>query len=375
MLSIFDEIIKLRGNKFFEIDYDNSNRYRIVLKEQDGSKTAYYFSCPIYNNKTKKLLNLKFDQKNNRIFYIGSNVEISFDEEIILTNEEVKCVIRTDERILWNNDRELRCGNDYIYPTTNGFMYKMRCNCKTDKKLELLIDKKDFDIFSNNKALSIMSKNFTPFVTISCIGCADKNENIIAPSTICFERVADNRLSLSVTESNNNSYWIMFEVNLYEQKAFQDTTVESANPTENNVFGSVGFIGYTEQFGFQWLYTKPNFYLFSDVVENYIIKAKMHLPQLNDNTFALKVFNLVSRFCSFGTTWSNKDDPTVLIADSNCKNGYQSIDITQVVTDKFKKFAPLDGCVIRSNDKKEDFCVIATGDCYYKPQIYEINYI
>ena len=61
MNSILNEITKLRKGKPLAIDRKNKNRYRIVTFESDGSKTAYYFSAPIYNNKSKKLIDKTFE--------------------------------------------------------------------------------------------------------------------------------------------------------------------------------------------------------------------------------------------------------------------------------------------------------------------------
>ena len=54
MQSVLEEIKKLRNDSPITIDYNNSNRYRLVVEENDESKTAYYFSTPIYNQKTRK---------------------------------------------------------------------------------------------------------------------------------------------------------------------------------------------------------------------------------------------------------------------------------------------------------------------------------
>lgn len=375
MLSIFDEILKLRGNKFFEIDYDNSNRYRIILKEQDGSKTAYYFSCPIYNNKTKKLIDMKFHQKNKCIYNIGSDAQISYGDEIKLMNEAGYCIIKMQESVLWENARKLKCGNDYIYPTINGFIYKRRYNEEQVNAWELKVDKLFFETCCNNKCFYILRENFIPFVTVSCIGCTDSNENVIAPAIVDFKKITDCSYQINITSSNKNVKWIMFEVNLYESKCFQDTTVESANPTINNAFGSMGFIGDSKEFGEQWLYTKPNIRILGDIIDKHIVKVKMHLPQLNNNIKAsLTVFKLVSRFCSFGTSWNNKIKATTLMENSVRNNKYQSIDITKIIIDDFGKLVQLDGFVLRTKSKKGGLCVISTGDSYYRPQIWEINY-
>ena len=54
MISILNEINKLRKGKELIVDNKNSNRYRVVASESDQSKTAYYFTTPIYNSRTQK---------------------------------------------------------------------------------------------------------------------------------------------------------------------------------------------------------------------------------------------------------------------------------------------------------------------------------
>ena len=44
MHSVLSEITKFRQGKPIVIDYRNSNRYRLVVSEGNGSKTAYYFT-------------------------------------------------------------------------------------------------------------------------------------------------------------------------------------------------------------------------------------------------------------------------------------------------------------------------------------------
>ena len=63
MNSILGEISTLRKGAPLVIDYKNSNRYRLVAIEQNGTKTAYYFSSPIYNSRTRKAVDMKFYSK------------------------------------------------------------------------------------------------------------------------------------------------------------------------------------------------------------------------------------------------------------------------------------------------------------------------
>ena len=56
MNTILNEISGLRHGVAWIPDHQNRNRYRVVTVEPDGSRTAYYFAAPIYNNVTRKLV-------------------------------------------------------------------------------------------------------------------------------------------------------------------------------------------------------------------------------------------------------------------------------------------------------------------------------
>ena len=79
MQSVLGEIFRLRKGSPVVIDYHNSNRYRVVVQENDGTRTAYYFSTPIYNRKTRKMIDVKFQSNGGAIFSIGSNANKCVD--------------------------------------------------------------------------------------------------------------------------------------------------------------------------------------------------------------------------------------------------------------------------------------------------------
>ena len=81
MRSVLKEISRLRKGKPISVDRHNSNRYRVVVQEDDGSKTAYYFSTPIYNNKTRKMVDAKFKSSDGTIYATGSNANITRSTE------------------------------------------------------------------------------------------------------------------------------------------------------------------------------------------------------------------------------------------------------------------------------------------------------
>jgi hypothetical protein len=168
---------------------------------------------------------------------------------------------------------------------------------------------------------------------------------------------------------------VMFEINLYEPKLFQDTTVESKNPGENNAFGSTAFIGDSETFGEQWLYSRLDYSKISEVVGREIRKVILHIPQYNDSRVALDVFTPVQRFCSFGSTWDNKIAYAAKTAESSAMQRYHNLDLTALLTDRRNhSFIMPEGLVLKSKIKGSGYAAVATGDNYFTPQILEINY-
>ena len=73
MRSILDELDKLRGGEPAVIDLTNSNRYRLLVQEQNGEKTAYYFAVPIYRRRDRKLLDFRFEEVDGESRFYGSN--------------------------------------------------------------------------------------------------------------------------------------------------------------------------------------------------------------------------------------------------------------------------------------------------------------
>ena len=119
MISVLDEITKLRNDAPIELDHRNHNRYRVVLDEQDGSKTAYYFSTPIYNNRTGKLVDMRFHEKEGTIYSIGSNASCTFTDYVRMENEEGVCRVLLEKPVVFLDEQKLLCQNHYLHPTLN----------------------------------------------------------------------------------------------------------------------------------------------------------------------------------------------------------------------------------------------------------------
>lgn len=374
MTSIFSEISRLRKGAPLVLDYQNSNRYRIVSFEPNGSKTAYYFTTPIYNIHTKKIVDMKFSTHGDSICATGSNARIHIKENVNLENSEGYCRISLSKRCTFISDGELECGNERIYPTTNGIAIRSFCLNENPYTFTVEVYKPFMEIRANDKCFALMSEKFRPFVTISCIGTEDEFGNIIAPAKISYQKLSNCQFTITIIPCSTLGKSVLIEMNLYEPKLFQDTTVESKNPKTNNAFGSIAFLGTTNDFGEQWLYSRPDFSKIHELRDKKILHATLYLPKINNNPTQLSAHKVSSRFCSFGSTWLNKIDESVLLSDSQITDHYINLDLTTLFSDKYGRLFTSDGFILRTQKKDSRFSVIATADNYLAPQILEINY-
>ena len=375
MNSILSEISLLRKGAPLVIDNKNSNRYRVVTFETNGSKTAYYFSAPIYNSKTRKAVDMKFYSKNESVYLTGSNATVTITKQHVrMENAEGSCVISLSTKATQVSDHEMICGTEQISPTTNGIAIKSSCLDGKPYTFSIETSTPFWKPKVNDKYFALMSGKFRPFVSISCIGTLDKNENIIAPAKLTYQKIADRKYTLTITPSTTIGKAVLIEANLYEPKLFQDTTVESFHPTLNNAFGSIGFIGTTKEFGEQWLYTRPDFSKMTELNDKKILHAILHLPTLNNAAMELTTSKVAARFCSFGSTWDNKMAETSSLSNSEITDFYIDLDLTSMLSDKYGRLAKGEGFILKAKKEYCGYSVIATGDNCFKPQILEINY-
>lgn len=376
MDSILNEIKKIRKEKALDLDLSNSNRHRIVVCNDDGTKTAYCFSAPIYNINTLRVVGLKFNKIGNRITATGSNTLLEFTDKILMKNHAGMCSVVFDSVFTYNDDNSIFCGeNDIVRLTSNGFA----CTCDISNKSELSFEINTSDkynyVLKNNGYFSLMHKKFRPFLIISCIGCLDKSGNVIAPAEILSEQISDCKWRFTITPCIENCSCIKFEINLYEQKLFQDTTVESLNPSKRNAYGGVAFIGNTKWFGKQWLYIRPEILPNVDLIgkrTNYIL---MRLPRLSDDSIPIIAFETARKFCSFGSRWEKKVPSSKFIGTLAYDENYAKLDITNLVlSDEKNRISVIGGIIIKSDENDMKFVALATGDNYNTPPILEINY-
>ncbi|MBR5222911.1 MAG: hypothetical protein IKV81_01930 [Clostridia bacterium] len=375
MQSVLGEISKLRKGLPIVIDYNNSNRYRVVAKEDDGSKTAYYFSTPIYNYKSRGLIDGKFHSNGGAVYAVGSNASITVFKNIFMENIEGACTVELTQRPIIMSENELLCGDSRIFPTANGVALK--CDARNNKKTSFIIEVSQpfLIVRSNDRCFALMKEKFRPFVVFSCIGSLDSAGNVIAPAKIEYQKLTDKRYSVEISATSPLAQNVLLEANLYENKLFQDTTVESGNPFTNNAFGVAAFIGDSLAYGLQWLYSRADYSKISEIMDKRVAKAVLHIPKFNKSSVEVTAHKVSARFCSFGSNWNNRISSEAQICDSHSKNGYQSLDVTPLFVDKrTKTIAKSEGLILKPQIKGAGFSAITTGDSCFAPQILEINY-
>lgn len=375
MISLLHEIASLRGGEPIDIDRKNNNRHCVLSREKDGTKTAYCFSTPVYNTRSRKVVNFLFEKKDRVGYTVGSNANITVAKSVFLENDDGFCRVVLNKIPGFIFPREIQYGKDSLFPTLNGIMYKAFVQKEKAISFEIEVSSPYAEILANNKFFSWMREPFKPFVTVSCIGAADGKGQIIAPAILSHKRIGERKYELTVTSCSPLGDYVLFEINLYEQKLFQDTTVESANPKTNNVFGGTAFVGHTSAFGEQWLYARPELSRLFDLMDKHIHKAVLHLPKLNDANVPMQAYELSSRFCSFGSNWENKKMPATMSGISMDVGHYQCVDVTRFMVDaRTNRFTSTQGWILKTKNKNSGFTVLATADSYYMPQILEINY-
>lgn len=375
MTSVLREISKLRDGASMVIDHSNSNRYCVIVKEANGAKTAYYFTTPIYNISTRRAVDMKFHQKTGAAYGVGSNATITLSNNLRLENSEGQCLIRINRAQTKVTEREIHYGDDIVRPSTNGVIYMARLEGMFGFSFEIEVDKPFMEIRSNDRSFSLMREKFKPFLTVSAIGSIGGDGEVISPAKISYQKISDRIYAITVSGCSPLGRYAVFEINLYEQKLIQDTTVESFNPNVNNAFGGIAFIGNTTEFGEQWLYARPDLSKMPELADKSINYIVLHMPKHNRANIEISAYRVSARFCSFGSTWGNKISASTFVSDSKIHGRYQSLDLTALLSDSNQRYiVNSDGMILRAKSKGSGFSVVSTGDSYCFPQILEVNY-
>ena len=366
---MLNEIKYLRGMQGFLIDRRNKNRYTVVVKEDFGY-TAYCFSTPIYNDSSKKLIHLGFEKSKAGYIFDGSNARMSIcQNRCVLERKDGVVVMMLDRSPTIQGFNVAPTSNITVTPTLNGLKFIVK-----EKSLKFLLKhsaKQEYIRF-NPSCFAIMREEYNPFLSISALYAENEN-GTFAPVEIKYIHRGNKNYEIQLSHDIPNGQF-SFEVNLYEPKLFQDTTVESFHPDKNNVFGAVGFIGKTKQHGEQWLYSRPDFSKIPNLTSR-VDRVLLHIPVLNKSVENIDVYIPQKRFCSFGSTWNKAVEMSSKVTSSYNEGKYITIDVTSMFTNKSNRALTYnEGLILKKPKGKNNSIVISTGDCYSSPQILEVKF-
>lgn len=376
MNEVLNEIKKLRKDNTLHIDRTNKNPYRLVVNEEDGSRTAYYFSVPIYNLNTRRLLRPCFVNVQGGYIYAGSTAEITVrGDTFYCRSKSAACHIIFDGGVFQENNGVLQNDLFSLSATLNGVACCGRQEKDTTAKCVLHMETPVMSVRSNGRSFSLMNSEFHPSVTLSGITGLDSFGCAVAPLDIHYRNLSEKDYEIEIFANSSYCQKVLFEINMHISKLFQDTTVSSLQADANNAFGGVAYIGNTARFGEEWLYTRLDYDYMKEMIGREIRRTILHLPKWDNCSVPLSAFSVTSRFCSFGSTWNNRVQETYKIGDSMIDKGYHHIDLSgYLVDDRVRALQHREGMILRSKEKDSGCTIVSTGDSYCAPQILEINY-
>lgn len=372
MKNILNEIEKLH-KKCLCIDQSNTNQYRLLL-DNGTSKTAYYFSCPIYEEQSGKLVDLQFTRCKDAFVLNGSNAKVLVQSDgITLENASGRLSFSLPDSTYCLREHALFAKTHTIRPTLNGIALTFKSDLGFMPLLHLKTDRPFFDVRANKKTVSLMADRFLPFATVGLIGVKRGEEWL--PSSILLQQESGQSFITGFDPRCKEKCEITVEIGLYENKLIQDTTVESRNAYENNVYGASAFLGYTDLCGEQWLYSKFDTQKLSDLFGVHLIKAQLYIPKLCKGAGRLSAFRVATRFCSFGWNWENKVDASAQISDIQSTERFVILDVTKLLDDCFHgALENQGGFILKSAERRCGYSVLSTADSYSAPQILKVEF-
>ena len=373
-MNAVETIQQLRNEKNLDYVISDHNPYRLTVNEKNV-QTSYLFSTPIRFKSSGILNDCTWHENYGKYQSNG----VSFDSKISVNNntitlqkprhryalsgESVQTVCSTGDKLV---------GKDIcITLTSNGVMVSTRSVAGKPVSFSLKTSNPRLNIRCNSQYFAFLENKLSPAVTLSVLYYRTNNK-ICYPLLLTSEKIDNYTYNITFIPSVSMDGDILFEFNLYEEKLFQDTTVSEKLPDENNAFGSVAYIGHTNTFGEQWLYSKT---IFSHMEKYFFDKVQsmtIWIPKLSNDRPNLSAYKMEQRFCSFGSTWNNKTPYENKEISINETEEYLLLDITTSnIIDGW--LFPTNGLLLKISDCSNSHLVISTGDSYAYPQIMEIR--
>ena len=347
-------------------------RYAYHLWQKDGTESKICFTTPIFHGSTPVVK--CFDTYPDCFSFQGSKGRIDVRREGVVLHDS-ECEIR----FLWEREQSFHISEDHarltseemsITPTFSG----VKVMQKSQGPLYftcIVQSKKKGHIRMNSKSFAYMRDTFAPVVTLSTM-CSDgalKNPGV----NLAMKQENESKVHLRMISSDENASHACWEINLYEPKLIMDTTVESARPNENNVYGNVAFLGHTEDHGVQYLYSRFDLTKINADPLKKMERVLLHIPYYQAGEQGFRMSAPFRRFCSFGSNWENKMPFTEFGAKYEKCGSYFVFDLSKYLLNKHGRFKENTGIVLYSA-APDGVSILSTADNYDRPQIVEIQY-
>lgn len=371
-ISALESIAYLTQRSILNVNENQSNRYCILLNTKDGNE-AFYFSTPIYNNVSRRLVRRNFAVFNNCYQFIGSNCTVQVTNTKLLFIKEHKTVgLDFGQNIVWDLNNGCLISDDIsIIPSYNGVLIE------GDIRKMVFNIKMNFDysnVRNSHNCICFMESKFRPIFVVSALKTQPYNNAACSPLFVNLNTVSRSTGGLSFYSSDLTVTRGAIEMNFYESKLIQDTPVSVKYPNENNAFGPIGFIGKSDLYGTQWLYSRLDINKMPELQNKFIRSIKMYVPKFNSSSMPLDMIELSNRFCSFGSNWSNKvqaGDKKHTIID---QGEYICIDMTDLYINRGRLNEAAGMVIVPANSGAHGYKTISTGDSYSAPPIICVKY-
>lgn len=177
-----------------------------------------------------------------------------------------------------------------------------------------------------------MQEDFRPFVTISAIGTAGLEQEVIAPARIDYQKQTDQTYELTLTPLSPMGTYVLLEANLHEPKLFHGHYRREQKSKSQQCLWDGCVCWRYRGFGRAVAIFQAGLFYHPRTNGSANRKATLHFPRYGHSYVSLKAFQIFSRFCSFGSNWENKVPAASVLSDSILREGHQSLDITGLLT-------------------------------------------
>ncbi len=367
--SPLETVSRLSGLTDLDINTEQKNRYCILLNRQDGYE-AYYFSTPIYQIDNGKSVKRKFEECADGFILRGSSANILVTErEIHGFDHEKEFLIPFKESVSFRlSDGILISDKMTLIPNYNGVLIKGHMeNMQFSIKTNFVYT----GIKQSKNCVSYMEGQFKPIVVFSALFGMDHQGNTTQGS-IKWEEKNHAEAHVSI-DSCPRAEEGLLSIDFYEPKLLQDTPVSQLYPTENNAFGPIVYVGNSQTYGIQWLYSRLDLTKLSELKHACIQDMTLYIPLWGNSCGSMRYFGLPHRFCSFGSTWSNKIQRGKMLGYSHAEKGYAAIPLNNIYLYQ-THLTESDGFVLTSVEHDQWVSTISTADHYTCPQILRVRY-